>query len=110
MNVPPPPPSVHAFLLTPATAYANVPINLGTREGQGVHRRVTEPFADVFDGEPKNMLSFVSNLRERVTAAGWYQTMIIMLQIPVMVLGLVVPRLVNLVLEHGLVTLTDLMN
>ena len=110
MNVPPPPPLVHAFLQTPATVCANVPIIVATCEGQGVHKSVTEPFADVFDGEPENMLFFVFNRRERAIAAGWDQTVISMLTIPVITLGLVGPKLVNLVLEHGSVTLNNLMN
>ena len=86
--LPPPPPPNHAFLLTQVSSYANVPLNLATQEGQGIHRRLTESFADEFDGDAKNVLTFVSNLRERVTAAGWDLTTISMLNIPVLIMGM----------------------
>ena len=65
-----PPPPNHAFLLTPALGYANVPINLVIYEGKGIYRRVAEPFADDFDGKVSSVLTFLSTLRERVTVSG----------------------------------------
>ena len=108
MNIPPPPPPIHAFLLTPATNYANVPIAMNTREGQGIHKRVTAPFRDKFDRDRSNMLAFVSNLGERVAAAGWNLTTLSMLTVPILMTGIV--RIVNILNEYGTVTMTQLEN
>ena len=107
-NVPPPPLPINAFLLTPATSYANVPIHLNSRESQGIYKRVTSPFPDEFNGEPSNVLAFVSNLGERVAATRWNLTTISMLNTTISVTGIV--QAVDLATEHGTVNTMQLRN
>ncbi len=106
MNVPPPPPPMHAFLLTLETNYANVPISMNTRECQGIHERVTATFPDKLDGEPNNVFAFVANFGERVTAAGWGLMATSMLTLTVIMTGMI--RTINLVSDHGTITMSQL--
>ena len=104
-SIPPPPPRF-AFSLTPSTGNADAPLDLNNRFGQSIHDKITEPFTTKFDGEPDNCLGFIEQLLERVTEAGWDQTTIPILQIPIG--PPTAPSVVNLIEEHGRVTMVDI--
>ena len=73
------------FTLTPVTGQPDLPLDLGTREGQNVHPEVTKEFTEKFGGEADNEMTFVSNVSERVTSACWDRTTICMIDIPISV-------------------------
>lgn len=67
---PPPPPSA-PFSLTPNTGAYNVPLNLSTSDKRKMHKEITKPFHVIFDGKSDSILTFTSQLQERVNTDGW---------------------------------------
>ena len=96
------------FALTPATGQPDLPLDLLTQEGQNIHRKVAEGFAEKFDGDADNEMMFVSNTIETVSAAGWDRTTIGMLEVPIGVPF--VTDAVDCVSEYGRVMMNDIRN
>ena len=99
-------PAPFVFSLTPATSAPSLALNMQTKEGQNIHKKVTEAFLEKFDGDKDNKLSFVSNLVERIILALWDQTNASMFNIPTG--APLVTDVVDCVAKYGRVTLADL--
>ena len=101
----PPPPPLAPFSLTPNTGAYDVPLNLSTSEGRKMHKEITKPFHVMFDGETESILTFISQLQERVSTAGWNETYRDILLIPTG--DALRPRFINLLDEHGSATMEE---
>ena len=70
--IPPPPPPAFPFALTPSVGDYDAPMNLITStEGRKLHKEITKPFAILFDGEKDSILTFISQVQERIITSGW---------------------------------------
>lgn len=90
--IPSPPPFV--FSLTPASGNAQMPLNMETDAGRKIHSKVTQPLTTEFDGDKMNLLTFVLQICERISMAGWDSTCTNIFEIPINVST--VPDLINL--------------
>lgn len=96
------------FTLTPVTGQPDLPLDLGTREGQNVHPEVTKEFTEKFGGEADNEMTFVSNVSERVTSTDWDRTTISMIDIPIGVPF--ITEVIECIMEYGRVTMANIRN
>ena len=99
-------PAPFVFSLTPATSAPELALNMQTKEGQNVHKKVTEPFQEKFDGDEDNELAFVANVVERINSSGWDQTNASMFEIPIG--APYVTDVIDCIAEYGRVTLADI--
>ena len=70
-----------------------------------MHKEITKPFHVMFDGETESILTFISQLQERVNTAGWNETYRDILLIPTG--DALRPRFINLLDEHGSATMEE---